>query len=89
MAESLLEKRMWVDTKDYNALYACIQNKAVDTAKLLLDGGMGFDRYLKWAQARQYGAPEETYNALADYWSEIKAEMNQAGPQEMGGQSLG
>ena len=41
IAEELLEKRMWVDTKDYNALYTCIQNKAVGTAKLLLDGWNG------------------------------------------------
>ena len=87
IAEGLLEKRMWVDTKDYNALYACIQNKAVDTAKLLLNGGMDFDRYLKWAQARQYGAPEETYNALVEYWSEMQAE--QAPAQENGGMTLG
>lgn len=90
----LLEKRMWVDINDYNALYACIQNKAVDTAKLLLDGGMDFDRYLKWAQVRQYGAPEETYNALVEYWSEMQAEQAEApaelqqGPA-MGGQTLG
>ena len=94
IAEELLEKRMWVDINDYNALYACIQNKAVDTAKLLLDGGMDFDRYLKWAQVRQYGAPEETYNALVEYWSEMQAEQAEApaelqqGPA-MGGQTLG
>ena len=94
IAEELLEKRMWVDINDYNALYACIQNKAVDTAKLLLDGGMDFDRYLKWAQVRQYGAPEETYNALVEYWSEMQAEQAevpaelQKGPA-MGGQTLG
>ena len=89
MAEELLEKRMWVDTRDYSALYACIQNKAVNTAKLLLDGGMDFDQYLKWAQARQYGAPEEAYNALVEHWSKLQAEMEESSTQDFGGMTLG
>ncbi len=93
MAEELLKRRMWVDTKDYRALYTCIQNKAVDTAKLLLDGGMDFDQYLKWAQARQYGAPAEAYDALMEHWSEMQTEMGQAEApgetQQTGGMALG
>ncbi|NBI65985.1 ankyrin repeat domain-containing protein [Pseudoflavonifractor sp. 60] len=89
MAESLLRKRMWVDVNSYSALYACIQNKAVNTAKLLLDGGMDFDQYLKWAQARQYGAPKEIYDALVEHWSELKAEMEEAPAQETGGMTFG
>ena len=89
IAEELLEKRMWVNTNDYRALYACIQNKAVDTAKLLLDRGMDFDQYLKWAQAHQYGAPEETYNALVEHWSELQAKVDECPAQNTGGMTLG
>ena len=83
-----------MDTSDYNTLHACVQNDAVEVCKLLLDGGMDFDRYLKWAQVRQYGAPEETYNALVEYWSEMQAEQTgaPAEPQQgpaMGGMTLG
>ena len=89
IAEELLEKRMWVNTNDYSALYACIQNKAVETAKLLLDRGMDFDQYLKWAQAHQYGAPEETYNALVEHWSELQAKVDECPAQNTGGMTLG
>ena len=45
MAEELLEKRMWVDVNDYHALYSCVENGAVNVAKLLLDNGTDFGRY--------------------------------------------
>ena len=89
MAESLLEKRMWVDLQDYNALHACIQNDAVNVAKLLLDHGMDFDVYQQWAKNYQCCGHEETVQALTDYWQEMKAEMEQASPQQMGGQNFG
>ena len=88
MAEELLEKRMWVDLEDYSALHACIQNDAVDTAKLLLDHGMDFEQYQQWAEHRG-GGHEETVRALADHWQELTAEPEQGEAQEMGGMSLG
>ena len=88
MAEELLEKRMWVDLEDYSALHACIQNDAVDTAKLLLDHGMDFEQYQQWAEHRG-GGHEETVRALADQWQELTAEPEQGEAQEMGGMSLG
>ena len=88
MAESLLEKRMWVDLNDYNAFHACVKNDAVEVCKLLLDHGMDFDTYQQWAEHRGDGH-EETIQSLTDYWQEMKAEMEQAGPQQMGGQSFG
>ena len=91
MAESLLQKRMWVDLNDYDAFHACVKNDAVEVCKLLLDHGMDFDQYWQWAEHRS-GGREETLLALSDYWSEIKAEMEpaeQAPAQEMGGQTFG
>ena len=88
MAEELLEKRMWVDLNDYNALHACVQNDAVDTAKLLLDHGMDFEQYRQWAEHRG-GGHEETVQNLADYWQELNAEPEQSEAQEMGGMRLG
>ena len=93
IAEELLEKRMWVDANDYNALHACVQNDAVEVCKLLLDGGMDFDQYRQWAQTRSCAGHEETLQALADHWSEMQAEMEQAeAPDEIqqnGGMTLG
>ena len=88
MAEELLEKRMWVDLDDYNALHACVQNDALDTAKLLLDHGMDFEQYRHWAEHRG-GGHEETVQALSDYWQELTAGQEQSEAQEMGGMSLG
>ncbi len=90
IAEELLEKRMWVDTSDYNALPACVQNDAVEVCRLLLDGGMDFDQYRQWAQTRPCAGHEETLRALEDHWSEMQAEMEQTAPaQENGGMVLG
>ncbi len=77
MAESLLEKRMWVDLNDYNALHACVQNDAVDIAKLLLDHGMDFERYQQWAE-RRGGGHEETAQALAEHWQELQSQQQEA-----------
>lgn len=89
IAEELLEKRMWVDTNDYNTLLACVQNDAVAVCKLLLDGGMDFDQYRQWAQTRPCAGHEETLQALAEHWSEMQSESEQASVQEIGGQTFG
>ena len=87
MAELLLEKRMWVDTTDYAALHACIQNDAVEICKLLLDGGMDFEEYLRWAQTRPCAGHEETLQALTDHWAEMRQVTEPE--QETGGMTLG
>ncbi len=83
MAESLLEKRMWVGLHDYSALHACVQNDAISTAKLLLDYGMDFEKYQKWAEHRG-GGHEETLQALAEHWQEIQAPQQEAAPSQEG-----
>ena len=88
IAEELLEKRMWVDLDDYSALHACVQNDAVDVAKLLLDHGMDFEQYRQWAELRGSGH-EETVQALSDHWQELTAGQEQSEAQEMGGMHLG
>ncbi len=90
IAEELLKKRMWVETDDYNALHACVQNDAVDVCKLLLEGGVDFDVYQQWAKNHPCGGHEETVQALADHWVELQAAQEEvAAAQEMGGMSLG
>ncbi len=70
---------MWLDTDDYGALHACVQNDAVEVCKLLLDGGMDFDVYQQWAKNHPSPGHEDTIQTLSDYWAEIQAEMEQAG----------
>ena len=83
IAEDMLEKRMWVELHDYSALHACVQNDAVDVAKLLLDNGMDFEEYRQWAEHRG-GGHEETLQALADHWQELKAPEQQEAPAQGG-----
>ena len=80
IAESMLEKRMWVDLHDHSALHACVQNDAVDVGKLLLDHGMDFERYQKWAEHRG-GGHEETMQALSDHWQELRSQQQDAPAQ--------
>ena len=87
MAESLLEKRMWVDVNDYAALNACVQNGAVDAAKLLLDGGMDFERY---REAYPTSGSVEAVQALEEHWDELHAQkQEQDNAPRMGGMTFG
>ena len=91
IAENMLKKRMWVDTNDYDALHACVQNDAMEVCKLLLDGGMDFDQYRQWAETRPCAGHEETLQALADHWTELKAaqEQGEQALQQTGGMTFG
>ena len=87
MAESLLEKRMWADVNDYAALNACVQNGAVDAAKLLLDGGMDLERY---REAYPTSGSVETVRALEEHWAGLQAqEQEQDDAPRMGGMAFG
>ena len=89
MAEGLLEKRMWVDVEDYNALHACVRNNAVAVCGLLLEGGMDFQEYQAWREAHSCVGNEETMQALTEHWQELKApEQQDEGPVQ-GGMVLG
>ncbi len=87
MAEELLEKRMWVDPNNYGALQACVENGAVDVAKLLLDGGMDFEQYRQRFPGR--GSPD-TIQALEEHWQTIQGQgQEQNNAPEVGGMDLG
>ena len=86
MAESLLQKRMWVNINDYAALNACVQNGAVDVAKLLLDGRMDFERY---RQKYVLAGHEETVRELEEHWQTIQEQEQKTAEPEMGGMAFG
>ena len=78
IAEELLEKRMWVDVNDYNALHACMENGAVNVAKLLLDQGMDLDQYKEWAKRQSHGLRcDDTLASLEEHWAELQAQNRQ------------
>ena len=81
MAECLLQERMWVDPNNYGALHACIENGAVDVAKLLLNNGMDFEQY-----RRRYpnsGSPE-VIQALEEHWNGLQAQEQAGGEMTFG-----
>ena len=86
IAESLLEKRMWVDVNDYPALQACVENDAVDVAKLLLDGGMDFDQY---RQRYPNSVNSETIQALEEHWNGICSQTQEQEPELEGSPEMG
>ena len=74
MAERLLEHGMPVEPDNYAALYACVSNRALGVAKLLLDRGIDLDQYQLWAEHRPKGEGyTETMEKLAAYWSELQS----------------
>ncbi len=92
MAEELLEKRMWLDPNNYGALHACVENGAVDVAKLLLDGGMDFEQYRQRFPGS--GSPD-TIQALEEHWAKLQVHAQEQGEEqapigpEAGGLQLG
>ena len=86
MAESLLEKRMWVDINDLDALHACVRNGAVGAAKLLLDGGMDFEKY---REAYPNSGSVETVRELEEHWQMIKGQDQKTAEPEIGGMAFG
>ncbi len=74
MAEELLGTRMWVTANDLCALHVCIKNDAVGAAKLLLDGGMNYDRC---RQLFPDGGSPETIQALEGHWAEFQAQAQE------------
>ena len=88
MAERLLEHGMPVAPDNYAALYACLNNGAVDIGKLLLDRGIDLERYQVWAEHRpkseEHGVAMEE---LAEYWAQTRTMPQQDGPS-MGDMSL-
>ena len=84
LALDLLRQRMWVNTNDYNALHVCVENDAVEVCKLLLDNGINFDRYQKWAAARHCDGHEETLQALAVHWQTMQSPQQEAAPGQEG-----
>ena len=79
MAKDLLETRMWVTANDYSTLHVCVENDAVDAAKLLLDGGMNYDRY---RQLFPGGGNPETVQALEEHWAELQTQAQEQGEEQ-------
>lgn len=58
--------------------HACMENGAVDVAKLLLDQGMDLDQYKEWAKRQSHGLRcDDTLASLEEHWAELQAQNRQ------------
>lgn len=89
MAETLLERGMKIDNGCFEALHACVKNGGLKGGRLLLDRGMDFERYQRWAERRGLSTEghDDTLQALAEHWAHRTGAPEQ-GPA-MGGPTLG
>ena len=79
MAEKLLERGLPVEPDNYAALYFCVNNHAVDLAKLLLDQGMDLEQYKAWAEKQRKNEwYEEIMKDLTTYWTGLQNESQQS-----------
>lgn len=66
----LLKNGMQIDSQNYSALDACIRTNQLEAAEILLDRGMDFDKFQKWAKGQpDYNMQKsETMESLKTYW---------------------
>lgn len=83
-ARNLLDYGLEVSPGNYSALHACVKFQQPEVGKMLLDRGMDFDKYQEWAEKHGSGGHEETRQALADYWQELKASQQMEAPEQGG-----
>lgn len=78
IAAMLLRDGMKVPADDYGALDACVRNGALDAAKILIEHGVDYDRYLEWASAHETGDRDaETLETLMEHWDSIRPAQEQ------------
>ena len=77
---ALLQDGLKVETDDYAVLDACVKNRALDTARTLLDQGMDFDGYLEWTSDHpDADRTEEALETLQEHWQSIHAFSQECG----------
>ena len=91
MAELLLKQGLKIDSHCVAALHNCIKNGGLECGRLLLDSGMDFDLYQRWAEQTHAGTDghDDTLQALAEHWTQRQAGQEQGCGQEAGGMTLG
>ena len=69
MAKFLVENGMNVRSKDYQALDVCVSKGDIETSLLLLDRGMDFEGYEKWAdETYGSGVQSAVMDAMREHW---------------------
>jgi hypothetical protein len=83
-SKHLVERVLQVDNSNYNAMFACIDTENYKVAELLIDRGMDFDAFTKWATDRELINNVEAFDRVKEYWQAHKQVLDQSLEQEPG-----
>ncbi|OCN03304.1 hypothetical protein A7X67_13195 [Clostridium sp. W14A] len=92
----LLEQGMEIASNNYEAIHACINTGNTEAAQILLECGMDFGQYVKWAKANNQNHPiknNEAFDLMYEHWkqnmgrpdSEQQSSSQQSAAPQMGG----
>jgi hypothetical protein len=66
----LLDQGMKVSPDNYDALAACVEYNCPEIGKALIDHGVDFEGFDRWAEDQEKDISCDTYQELAGYWQE-------------------
>lgn len=89
VVELLIKDGMKIQPTNLSALKACVQSDMLETAKLLLENGADYEKFLTWAETIGYALPTEAAAGLAEHWEQLNRGQEQGQDTGMGGMSLG
>lgn len=80
---------MKIQPTNLSALKACVQSDLLGSAKLLLEKGTDYEKFLSWAKTIGYELPAVAAAELSEYWEQLDPGRTQGQDPGMGGMSLG
>ena len=87
--EQLIKDGMKIQPTNLSALKACVQSDLLGSAKLLLEKGTDYEKFLSWAKTIGYELPAVAAAELSEYWEQLDPGRTQGQDPGMGGMSLG
>lgn len=87
--EQLIRDGMKIQPTNLSALKACIQADLLGAAKLLLEKGTDYEKFLSWTKTIGYDLPAAAAAELSEHWEQLDLGRAQGQDPGMGGMSLG
>ena len=78
-----------IQPTNLSALKACIQADLLGAAKLLLEKGTDYEKFLSWTKTIGYDLPAAAAAELSEHWEQLDLGRAQGQDPGMGGMSLG
>ena len=87
--EQLIKDGMKIQPTNLSALKACVQSDLLGSAKLLLEKGTDYEKFLSRAKTIGYELSTTAAAELSEYWEQLDPGRTQGQDPGMGGMSLG